>query len=73
MFASVLFFFSSYSKDEEGKAIPDNTIRYNGKNYSLAFTFGMNFGSFESEVGTVNSTDFIAQESKKINQPMYSF
>lgn len=59
MFVSVLFFFSSCSKDEGEKGIPDNTIRYNGKNYSLAFAFGMNFGSFESGVGTVNNTDFI--------------
>lgn len=59
MFASVLFLFSSCSKDEGEKGIPDNTIRYDGKNYSVPFAFGMNYGSFESEVGTINNTDFI--------------
>jgi hypothetical protein len=54
-----MFAISACGDDDDEKGIPDNTIRYNEKNYSLDFAFGMNYGSFDSEVGTVNNTDFI--------------
>lgn len=36
---ALILFISSCSKDEEG--IPNNVIRYDGKNYKLAFAFGI--------------------------------
>lgn len=53
---ALILFISSCSKDEEG--IPNNVIRYDGKNYKLAFAFGITFGSFEEGGVTYNSTDF---------------
>lgn len=52
-----LFIISSCSKDEDG--IPNNTIRYNGKNYKFDFAIGINYGSLEVAGVTYNNTDFL--------------